>query len=142
MILFENGYQFRLAACCPPPGKRLVPYVAVEMAGPSGEFVTVVGKVDTGASRTMLNADTAQALGMADMTSSARQATAVTATGQSFPYYPHRVLVRIGTNHTTPIDFPLQAGFAHEVKRNLFGIDWLIHLCLAMDAEAVHFLRD
>jgi len=40
------------------------------------------------------------------------------------------------------IRFPLKAAFAQELKRNLFGLDWLASLCLAVDRQAVHFLRD
>ena len=142
MNLFENGRRFAQAIrCCPPSGKRL-PVVQVLMVGASGEFVSVMGKVDTGAFRTMLDFATAGALGIDDPTSSAvPKGTAQTATNQPFDYYVHRVTVQIADNSGETIDFLLQAAFAERIGRNLFGLDWLGHLCLALDTQTVHFLR-
>ena len=142
MNLFENGRRFAQAIrCCPPSGECL-PVVHVSMSGASGEFVPVMGKVDTGAFRTMLNFTTASALGIDDPTASAEpKHTARTATDQPFDYYVHRVAVRIASDSGEAIDFLLQPGFAERVGRNLFGFDWLRHLCLAVDIQAVHFLR-
>jgi len=140
--LYANGRTFAQAIrCCPPSGRRL-PVVHVFMAGASGEFVSVTGKVDTGASRTMLNFATAGALGIDDPTSSPLLTSiARTATDEEFQYYVHLVSVRIRDDGGETIDFPLQAAFAERVTRNLFGVDWLRHLCLAVDSQAVHFLR-
>ncbi|MBM4046428.1 MAG: hypothetical protein FJ279_15065 [Planctomycetes bacterium] len=143
MNLFQNGHSFNLAIRCAPPGNHVVPFVRVQMAGASGLFMPVLGKVDTGAFRTMLNFDTACALGIDDPTSSPlAHRTAKTATGQTFPYYVHRVIVRIERDSNHQILFPLDVGFAERVARNLFGVDWLEHLCLAVDRRAVYFLRD
>ncbi len=143
MIAFQNGHQFALAVKCPPPQGYPSPFVQVEMAGQAAVFKSVVGKVDTGASRSMLGFATANALGIDDPeTSPLTTGTARTATDELLPYYVHRVMVRIGNGVGEPIVFPLRVAFADRVKRNLFGIDWLRHLCLAVDLQAVHFLKD
>ena len=143
MTLFQNGRLFNLAITSRPPSGEPLPVVAVEMSQASGEFVPVVGKIDTGASRTMLNFDTAQALGINDPESSPIcQGTVFTATDETVPYYVHAVLVQIADGKGQRIVFPLDAAFAERVRRNLFGVDWLAHLCLAVDCQVVHFLRD
>ena len=113
------------------------------MTGASGRAMPVTGKVDTGAFRTMLNLATAKLLGLEDPAASPlEEAVAHTATDEEFPYYVHLVSVRIAHPSGQSIEFPLKAAFADRVKRNLFGRDWLAHLCLAVDRQAVHFLRD
>ncbi len=143
MTLFRNGHTFALCArCCPPLGYP-VPFIYAQMAGPGGGARPVIGKVDTGASRTLLNFDTAEDLGIADPKVGAiGKGTAVTATDAPFDYYVHQVLVTVADDEGNPDFFPLEAGFAEKVKRNLFGIDWLPHVCLAVDRKAVHLLRD
>lgn len=113
------------------------------MAGGSGEFVPVLGVVDTGAFRTVLDFETGERLGIRDPTSSpVRRGTARTATGQEIPYYVHLVSIRVANNAQDVIEFPLLAAFADVIEHNLFGRDWLMELCLAMDREAVYFLKD
>ena len=142
MSLFENGHAFPQAIRCCPPSAECVPVVRVFLAGASGGFVPVTGKVDTGASRSMLNFATASALGIDDPTLAAeRKGTARTATDQEFDYFVHRITVRIAGGSGETIDFLLRAAFAERVARDLFGLDWLAHLCLAVDTQAVHFLR-
>lgn len=143
MNLFRNGHAFRLAyRCCPPTGYRL-PTVTVDMARPHGGFVPVIGILDTGAFRTALNYPTARRLGIDDpATSPLATDTGRTATNAPVEYYVHRVTVRIAGQAQEPFQFPLQVAFVREVVRNLFGRDWLAHLCVAVDPEAVHFLRD
>ena len=143
MTLYQNGHPYSVAVrCCPPTGHDL-PVVEVEMAGASGMIMPVAGKVDTGAFRTMLNLATAKLLGIDDPTSSPiEKAVAHTATDEEFTYYVHLVSVRIAHPSGRPIEFPLKAAFAERLRRNLFGRDWLVHLCLAVDCRAVHFLRD
>jgi len=121
-----------------------VPYVEVDMAGGfSGRFVPVIGKVDTGASLTMLTFSTASELGIQDPKIEAvLQDSLQTATGEKIPYYAHFVSVRIGSDPRRSIAFVLMAGFSEKIERNLLGIDWLDHLCLAFDKTSVHFLRD
>jgi len=143
MILFQNGHVFHRALECHPPVGDRVPVVQVEMAGTAGEFVPVLGKVDTGAFRTVLRFSAAQALGIPDPTlSPLRKGSAHTATGEQFAYYVHSVLVKIEDGNGQRIVFPLQAAFSDRVSRNLFGADWLAHICLAVDSRAVYFLKD
>lgn len=142
MSLFQNGRQYNLAVRCPPPSGYHLPVVEIELAGASGVFVPVVGKTDSGAFRTMLTFDTAGALGIGDPTSSPETGTARTATDDPFPYYVHRIMVKIGKANEQHILFPSRAAFAEKVQRNLFGVDWLGHLSLAVDRQAVHFLKD
>ena len=143
MTLYQNGRQYGLAIrCCPPAGHGL-PVVEVEIAGVAGRIVPVPGVIDTGAFRTMLNFATARQLGIDDPAVSPRRTgTARTATDEPVTYHIHTVSVRIADGSGRAIEFPLQAAFADRVKRNLFGRDWLAHVCLAVDCRAVHFLRD
>ena len=143
MTLFRNGHKFAMCArCCPPP-RHPVPVIYTQMAGPGGGPRPVIGKVDTGASRTVLNFDTAADLGIADPKVGAiSRGTARTATDVPFDYYVHRVMVTVADDQGNPVFLPLEAAFAEKVKRNLFGVDWLDHVCLAVDSEAVHLLRD
>lgn len=67
---------------------------------------------------------------------------AQSATGHPILYYLHCVWVRISDPDGVAIEFPLDAAFTGDVKRNLFGVDWLTHLCMAVDRHAVHFLKD
>ena len=143
MTLFENGHEFALCVrCCPPLGYP-VPVIYAQMTGPGGEARPVIGKVDTGASRTVLNFDTAADLGIADPKQGAiGKGTARTATDAEFDYYVHGVMVTVADDQGNPDFFLLEAAFAEKVKRNLFGVDWLPHVCLAVDREAVYLLRD
>jgi predicted aspartyl protease len=142
MSLFYNGHAFKLAPKCSPPVGYPVPFVMVRMRRPFGPPHGVVGKVDTGAARTMLTFEQARALGIEHPESSTETGVARTATGQPFAFYLHDVLVEIPVDVGQTIRFPLKAAFAQELKRNLFGLDWLASLCLAVDRQAVHFLRD
>ena len=143
MSLFENGHRFALAIRRTPAAGENLPVVDIPMSGPAGRYIAVKGKVDTGAFRTILNFDTADALGIGDPTSSPLETrTARTATDEVFPYYVHPISVRFAGDSGEPIAFLLEAPFADRVKRNLFGLDWLEHLCLAVDRQAVHFLKD
>lgn len=143
MTLFANGHSYRLAIPCHPPAASSLPAVGVEMAGSSDAFVPVVGKVDTGAFRTFLNIGTAHRLGIGDIEAGAHgEGVAHTATNEPFTYYVHPVSVRIVGDDGTMIEFPLNAAFSEAVPRNLLGRDWLAHLCVAIDREVVHFLKD
>jgi len=141
--LFRNGHMFRLAIRSLPPPGHTPPVVQVFMAGAAGRFVAVPGKVDTGAFRTMLTFEVGRELGIDDPSSNAlATGSAQTATDQPFAFYVHRVLVHIADGPGQSIVFPLDAAFAGQLKRNLFGTDWLRHLCLAVDRQGVHFLKD
>jgi hypothetical protein len=143
MNAFENGRPFARAVRCSAPAGQGVPFVTVDMAGGDSDvFVTVDGKADTGAFRTMLTFETAQRVGVRSLLAEAPAKTARTATGEPFSYREHLVSVRIGDPDGEVIEFPFVAAFAERVKRNLFGMDWLAHLCLAVDSRAVYFLQD
>ena len=143
MILFENGHSYRTAIAMAPPAGETLPFIQVRMLGPSGRLVRVVGKLDTGAFRTMLTFAQAAVLGVADPSVGwLAEGTAQAANGQEFPYYVHPVLVRIPNPTGHDLRFDLGAGFAQELQRNLFGVDWLSHLCVAIDERRVHLLRD
>jgi len=143
MTLYENGRRFRVAIrCCPPMGNAL-PTVQVEMVGAIGRVVSVSGLVDTGAFGTLLDFATAKQLGIDEPAlAPVGTGTARTATDERVTYYMHVVWVWIRDGSGEAIKFPLRAAFADRLKRNLFGRDWLNHLCLAVDRQAVHFLRD
>jgi len=143
MSLFQNGHGFAVAIALPPPSGYEAPYIDVDMAGPPGIFVSVTGKLDTGAFRTMLNSATAGALGIEDATEGGvGPLKAHTANDQEFPYYVHRVIVRVGNPDGEDLEFLLEAGVAEHVSRNLFGMDWFHHVCAAVDRRQIHILRD
>jgi hypothetical protein len=143
MTAFENGHAYRTAIPLDPPAGRSVPTIEVEMSGASGFFEPVQGKVDTGAFMTMLTFATADALGLDDPTVGfLRQGTAEAANGQPIPYYVHRILISVPNAQGGDLQLVLEAGFAKEVSRNLFGVDWLSSACVAIDRQRVHLLRD
>ena len=143
MSLFRNGHDFAVAIALPPPSGEKVPYVRVEMAGPPGVFVSVIGKLDTGAFMTMLNSATAGSLGIEDATKGGTGPhTAHAANDQPLPYYVHRVIVRVANPGGEDLEFPLEAAVAEQVRRNLFGMDWFQHVCAAVDRRQIHLLRD
>jgi hypothetical protein len=143
MNRFVNGHKFAVAISLLPPGGKDHPFVEVEMSGPEPVFRPGVGKLDTGASRTMLNAETAAALGhVLDWSNRADQRKAQSASGHTIHYYERRVFVRVAAKDGPGISFPLVGAFSNEVERNLFGVDWLRHMCVAVDEAAVHLLRD
>ena len=113
------------------------------MAGPAGCQQPVVGKLDTGAFMTILTFATANALGIADPKSACiRHRTAKAANGGSLPYYVHWVTVTVPNPTGQDLAFVLEAGFAESLPVNLFGMDWMQHLCVAVDRQQVHALRD
>jgi hypothetical protein len=143
MTLFANGKQYATAISLAPPTGQAVPYVEVFMTCPEGLRRPVAGKLDTGAFATMLTFATAQVLGIFDPKSGfLRRSTAYAANGQAFFYYVHRLIVSVSNPSGPDLSFPLEAGFAEELKRNLFGVDWLRHMCVAIDRQKVHLLRD
>ena len=143
MTLFQNGHRYQTAISLTPPNGERVPTIEVEMAGAAGVFEIVRGKLDTGASITMLTFPTASTLGIGDPTvNHIRQGTAEAANGESFPYYVHRVIVSVPNPGGENLLLVMNAGFAREVQRDLFGIDWLRYVCVAVDRQQVHLLRD
>lgn len=143
MKLFQNGHTFGTWIRLVPPSGKGLPFIQVEMVGMSGTSQLVIGKLDTGAFMTMLSSDTAGILGIEDIQKSAlREGTAWAANDKKIPYYVHSLLVNIPNAVGEDLRFPLQAGFSDKIRRNLFGIDWLNHMCIAVDSEEVHLLRD
>jgi hypothetical protein len=122
----------------PTPGCA-PPLVAIQMKA-GGVFEEVIGKVDTGACRTVLTSKTAQIL-KADLHEDT-EVSLCTATGEPLSCQSAHVQVLIPNNWGPPIQFPIQAAFSEKLQVNLFGIDWLEHLVLAFDRESVYFLRD
>ena len=141
MHLFQNGHAYAIAVALSPPYGKRPPFVEIEMAGSSGRFVPVVGKMDTGADATMLDFSTAHSLGIA-CPESADAHTARTANGQGMTYHVHRILVRVKNDSEEPLNFSLNVAFSETVERNLFGLDWTKHLIVAVDSKQVHLLRD
>ena len=143
MKLFQNGHTFGTWIRLAPPGGKELPFIQVEMAGERGTFEPVIGKLDTGAFMTMLSSETARTLGIQDIgVSHLRKDTAKTANDTDLPYYVHLLLVSIPNPAGADVQFPLEAGFSDKIRRNLFGIDWLNHMCVAVDSAQVHLLRD
>ena len=143
MTLFQNGRLYPTCVSLAPPCGQILPFIEVDMLGPSGTRAHVIGKVDTGAFMTLLTFATARLLGLAKPARNPiKEDAAHAANGQAFSYYVHSVTIRIPDPGGWHLLFPLEAGFAQELKRNLFGIDWLDHVCLVVDRRQVHLLRD
>jgi predicted aspartyl protease len=114
------------------------------MAKLGGRNIYVVGKFDTGASRTVLTFRTAEALGiLKPKAGGSKVGQAQTADGHCITYHVHLVSVTIPNPNPAgqPIKFTLEAGFAEKLPANLFGMDWVNYLCVAIDRQRVHALR-
>jgi hypothetical protein len=91
----------------------------------------------------MLTAATASSLGLADISQNAiGSGVAKSATGHPILYHVHWVQVRLDDATGQHLAFPLKAAFSSDIGRNLYGADWLRHLCIAIDADSVWFLAD
>jgi predicted aspartyl protease len=142
MTLFQNGHVFSIAIPLLPPSGRQVPFIKVKMARPQGFFKAVVGKLDTGAAMTVLSFQTAIFLGIPDPTVGFLvKKDLQTATGRSVKCYVHRVSVCIPNPAGRDLTFVLAAGFTEKLPTNLFGMDWMSHICVAVDRQRVHALR-
>jgi len=141
--LFQNGHGFLRAIRCAPPTGKSVPWVKAELTGPSQIPTTIVGKIDTGAFRTFLTVDTAHRLGIGDPAASPiGPGKTKSATGHEVAYYVHAIRVRIAGSGPNAIRFSLRAAVSKDIRNDLFGMDWLAHVCLAVDLQAVHVLAD
>ena len=141
---FRNGHRFATHIQLRPIPRRSVPYVMVDMSSRNnGIFTPVVGKVDTGAARTMLDFETANAIGIEDpLLNFLWEGTFRTPNNQPLACYGHPVWFRVARQaETPPLVFRVDAGFAKGLRCNLFGLDWTYHFCLAVDRERVHLLR-
>ena len=138
-----NGRAYGDAVTLSPPPKHRVPVIPVHMAFASMPYQLVIGKLDTGADRTMLPFHTARALGLLEPTRNfIRAGETKAANGSKIPFYVHEIWVYIVFSNGQALEFQLQAGFSNDLRRTLFGKDWLKHLCIAIDRNNVHLLRD
>ena len=143
MTAFVNGHKYATAIALAPPGRQDVPWIQVRIGITSSSFKPVVGKFDTGASMTFLSFSTGGIIGLGDpKTGCIRSGEATAANGESFPYFVHSILVKVPGPNGRELTFPLEAGFAKALPHNLFGIDWLRHVCVAADEDRIHLLRD
>jgi hypothetical protein len=144
MTRFINGQYYPNAVLLTPPKRQAVPYVSVQMCIDAcrEDFSPVIGKIDTGSARTVLNAATAYGLGMdLKRMSQGRACVARMPNGDEITYYCWSSWVRVEQTPGVPLEFRLEAGFSQSIRANLFGLDWLRHVCLAVDRSGVHVLR-
>jgi hypothetical protein len=144
MTLYENGKAFQLVILLQPPDSLQIPYAVVDMAIPKwGNYVPVVGKVDTGAFNTSLQMETAANMGITDPKGTClKEVVGYTANGAPIKFYVHQVIVKVTDLSGDEVTMVLYPGFADRLKNNLFGRDWLNHFCLAVDFARIHLLRD
>lgn len=143
MSEYVNGKVYPFCAQIGPPIGRAVPYAYVEMASlTSMVFRPVLGKMDTGTTRTALDFSTAYALGITNPTLGYLTIETVkTATNQEIDCYVHQVLARVRTAGGSERTLQLYPGFAREIRRNLFGMDWAVVFCIAVDSRKVCLLE-
>jgi len=138
----SEGQASPFSATLRPPSGERVPTIAVDIAGGSGRFVRVVGKMDTGATMTVLTFDAARALGIQDPTRSAAGVIHLaSATGHRMACFRHHVMVRIPSDDGDVLTFVLLVAFAEDVRGNLFGMDWVPHLSVTVDEDGVRLSR-
>lgn len=144
MRRYCDGTVYSTRVALEPPERRKVPFVRVDICSPtSTRFVPVVGKLDTGAFMSCLTFDTGVALGiMSPEDGCAGIEKGRTATGQRIEFYVRRLLLRLRDVEGRQFHFPLEVGFAREIRGNLFGFDWARKFCLVFDERRVHLLRD
>ena len=142
MISFINGKKYPFAVRLCPPEERCFPFISINiMYGEQSE--PVVGKIDTGSFKTILNKETAKMLGIilpSDDSPSAK--TGYTATKSEFKYWEYLIYFSLYNDHGNSYIFRIKAGFSREIHNNLFGCDWLHHFCLGIDRESIHLLRN
>lgn len=122
--------------------------VDVEMAIPSAPLRPsgpVSGKLDTGTTFTMLTFSTARQLGIDPGSFPLELVPRKSATGGDIRYFTHSVVVWISEvsalGSSFRIGFTVEAGFSKDINGNLFGLDWLDNLCIALDGGAMHFCK-
>lgn len=140
MSRFTNGQSYPTHVSYGLPGNLSLPYVTVHMlAHGCTTYRPVIGKMDTGASLTTLTFATARRLGIADPTVGCTAVVpGVTATGQTISIYRRHVVVNIQGYNVLHIR---EVGFAKELQRDLFGLDWTDVFCLVFDSTALHLLK-
>lgn len=143
MTLFANGKTYRVAIRREPPPSYSVPFIELEIALPNQNFIRIVGKVDTGASYTVLTAATAGLLGIQDIKKNYKEEKKPnSATGHKISCYTHRIYVRPGYIKNHPLQFTACTAFSEDITRDLFGMDWLSRYYTAVDPHCVYFLSD
>ena len=144
MSAFDNSRPFRTCIRLPFVKANGGCTVKIRAAGHKHGVMGITGRLDTGVTRTCLKFETARELGI-DRPESVPAERWKTSTDQEMDVYLHRIIIIVDDsigNCPAPIHFPLRAGFALEVKRNLFGLDWLQFMCLAFDLDAAYCLVD
>jgi|GEM_PF-7064300 len=143
MIKFVNGKQYPFEAKFAPPKKTpCVPFISTNIML-KGFPKEIIGKLDTGAPKTMLNSHTAEILEI-DFTKEdeARAKPGHTATKGEFKYWEHYVTFIVFNEQYDHFCFPILAGFSPTIVNNLFGCDWLENFCLGIDKNSIHLLKD
>ncbi len=143
-MTFQNGRPYGVDIRLTPPSSRRPPWIAIRIArAGTTAFKWIPGKLDTGASRTVLTLSDAETLGIRRPCRSALSKEELHAANKTkLTCYFHRVTLRVGANQGTQIQFPLVVGVAKKLSHTLFGFDWTWHCCLAIDATSVHLLRN
>ena len=145
---YNNGHIYPLEFIFCFNSKHKVPIVRVEMEPigyPGGKRGLILGTMDTGAQTTILDFETANRIGIKNPKrayngNKLEPSICYTSTGKPVEYYRHAVLIYVQNNHGQSFNFHLQPGFAKKVKKNFFGMDWTLSLCLAFDHQTVHLL--
>ena len=146
-VTFQNGRRYAVDIRLTPPSGRpdlRPPWISVEITrGGGAAFKWITGRLDTGASRTMLTFADAAVLGILKPSRSALDVVTLRAANKTkLKCYVHRVTLRVNAGRGNQVQFPLDVGIAKTLARSLFGFDWTWHFCLAIDATSVHLLRD
>jgi predicted aspartyl protease len=139
MPAFESGKLFKFKYRLVSPN-RGVPWVNFEVFGMDDDWHPCHGKVDTGATLTILTKERADKLIMPPDDDEERDHIE-TATGEIIDFYHRRVQVRFerhGQKHFYHVGF----AFNNDLKRNLLGKDWLNEFCLVFDSRSVSFIEE
>jgi hypothetical protein len=140
MSKFLYGHAYPAGVSYALPANLSLPYVTVYVLAEDGTgYRPVIGKMDTGANFTILTFTTAQRLGIKDPAAGcAAIIPGVTATGETISVYRRFIIINIQGADVLHVR---QVGFAKELKRDLFGLDWTDVFCLVFDSSALHFLK-
>jgi len=103
----------------------------------------IIGKMDTGSFKTILNAETASMLGIIlPSDDSPDVKISRVANGSKFKYWEYPIYFFFYNDQGYRYTFRIRAGFSRDIHNNLFGYDWLHHFCLGIDKESIHLLRN
>jgi hypothetical protein len=125
-----------------------VPYTEMSVALRIGHAFThkpVLGRIDTGADRTLFNRATATSLGLNNIICADTEKLSM-ADGREIQCYLHCVDVLLRWDRASPpLHLPLMVGFAESDGRNIFGMDLLLHAhvdAVALDRYGTYLLSD